>query len=33
VIFDGELAGEMDASEANLNDIGMMMTGALRSDG
>ena len=33
VIFDGELAGEMDASEANLNDIGMMMTGTLRSDG
>lgn len=33
VIFDGELAGEMTAGEADLNQIGMMMTGTLRSDG
>lgn len=32
VIFDGELVGQMDASEADLNTIGMMMTGSLRSD-
>jgi len=32
VIFEGELVGQMNASEANLNTIGMMMTGSLRSD-
>ncbi|MBG0786328.1 MAG: ABC transporter ATP-binding protein [Anaerolineaceae bacterium] len=32
VIFDGELVGQMDAKEADLNQIGMMMTGTLRSD-
>ncbi len=31
VIFDGELVGQMDSNEANLNMIGMMMTGSLRS--
>jgi ABC-type uncharacterized transport system ATPase subunit len=31
VIFDGEFVGEMDCEEANLNTIGMMMTGSLRS--
>jgi ABC-type uncharacterized transport system ATPase subunit len=33
VIFDGEFVGEMDADKADLNEIGMMMTGSLRSDG
>lgn len=33
VIFDGELVGQMDADAADLNTIGMMMTGSLRSDG
>lgn len=32
VIYDGEFVGEMDASKADLNQIGMMMTGSLRSD-
>ena len=32
VIYEGELVGEMDASEADLNQIGMMMTGTLRRD-
>jgi general nucleoside transport system ATP-binding protein len=32
VIFEGELVGQMNASEANLNTIGMMMTGSLRSN-
>jgi simple sugar transport system ATP-binding protein len=32
VIFNGELVGQMDASQADLNTIGMMMTGSLRSD-
>jgi general nucleoside transport system ATP-binding protein len=33
VIFDGEFVGEMDANKADLNQIGMMMTGSLRSEG
>ncbi len=32
VIFDGELVGQMDAKDADLNQIGMMMTGTLRRD-
>ena len=32
VIFNGELVGQMDSSQADLNTIGMMMTGSLRSD-
>jgi simple sugar transport system ATP-binding protein len=32
VIFNGELVGQMDASQADLNTIGMMMTGSLRSN-
>ena len=32
VIHNGELVGQMDASQADLNTIGMMMTGSLRSD-
>jgi simple sugar transport system ATP-binding protein len=32
VIFDGELVGQMKAEETDLNQIGMMMTGTLRSE-
>lgn len=32
VIFDGEFVGQMDADETDLNQIGMMMTGTLRSE-
>jgi hypothetical protein len=32
VIFDGEFVGQMDAEQADLNRIGMMMTGTLRSE-
>ena len=32
VIHNGELVGQMDASQADLNTIGMMMTGSLRRD-
>lgn len=32
VIFDGELVGQVDSNKADLNTIGMMMTGSLRSD-
>jgi len=31
VIFEGELVGEFNTEEADLNTIGLMMTGALRS--
>ena len=33
VIFDGEFVGQMDSDQADLNRIGMMMTGSLRSEG
>jgi len=32
VIYEGELVGQMDANQADLNTVGMMMTGSLRSD-
>ena len=32
VILDGELVGQLDAEKADLNTIGMMMTGSLRSE-
>ncbi len=32
VIFEGELVGQMNAGEANLNTIGLMMTGSLRCE-
>jgi len=33
VINEGELVGQLDADQADLNTVGMMMTGSLRSDG
>jgi simple sugar transport system ATP-binding protein len=33
VIYEGELVGQLDVKEADLNTIGMMMTGSLRSSG
>lgn len=33
VIYGGELVGQLDADQADLNTVGMMMTGSLRSDG
>jgi len=33
VIYEGELVGELDADQADLNTIGLMMTGSLRSLG
>ncbi len=32
VIYEGELVGQLDADQADLNTVGMMMTGSLRSD-
>lgn len=32
VIFDGELVGKMDSKDTDINTIGMMMTGSLRSE-
>ena len=32
VIYGGELVGQLDADQADLNTVGMMMTGSLRSD-
>lgn len=33
VIYEGELVGELDSDQADLNTIGLMMTGSLRSEG
>jgi len=33
VIYEGELVGELDADQTDLNAIGLMMTGSLRSEG
>ncbi|HEY9122556.1 MAG TPA: ABC transporter ATP-binding protein [Brevefilum sp.] len=32
VIYEGELVGQLDTDQADLNTVGMMMTGSLRSD-
>jgi len=32
VIYEGELVGQIDADQADLNTVGMMMTGSLRSN-
>jgi len=32
VIYEGELVGQLDADQADLNTVGMMMTGSLRSE-
>jgi simple sugar transport system ATP-binding protein len=32
VIYEGEIVGQMDAKDASLNTIGLMMTGSMRSE-